>query len=102
MSIFRFVYSIGSPRSIEEKKANVLDALGLFEYVSERILALPTDDDFVLKYKDEDGDLTSLTSDFDLLLALNTVGTTHIVTVVVDTKAREVLRMCRNRSSRLR
>ncbi|CAP36192.2 Protein CBR-TFG-1 [Caenorhabditis briggsae] len=57
----------------------------------QRIFALPSDANFLLKYKDQDGDLISLTSDSDLLLALNTVGATLDVSVVVDTKAREVV-----------
>ncbi|EFP02867.1 CRE-TFG-1 protein [Caenorhabditis remanei] len=57
----------------------------------QRIFALPSDANFLLKYKDQDGDLVSLTSDHDLLLALNTVGATLDVTVVVDSRAHDLV-----------
>uniref|UniRef100_A0A1I7T6Y3 PB1 domain-containing protein n=1 Tax=Caenorhabditis tropicalis TaxID=1561998 RepID=A0A1I7T6Y3_9PELO len=57
----------------------------------QRIFSLPSDANFLLKYKDQDNDLVSLTSDSDLLLALNTVGSTLDVTVVIDSRAHELV-----------
>ncbi|CAC14424.4 PB1 domain-containing protein [Caenorhabditis elegans] len=53
-------------------------------------LALPSDANFVLKYKNKQGDLVTLVVDSDLLMVLHTSGATFDVTVVVDSRNREI------------